>query len=93
MEIKNAIITAAATGQRTLPLQTLVDRDGVPKSALRIIIEEVVDDLAKEQRWRLNPVGALDLLPAPTSRRLKEAADATRDVEGMIVNVAHHFSC
>ena len=57
-------------------------------AALLRIIEEVVDDLAKERRWRLNPVGALDLLPAATARRLKEAADATRDVEGMIVNVA-----
>ena len=43
MEIKKAIITAAGQNQRTLPLQTLVDRDGVQKTALRIIIEEVLD--------------------------------------------------
>jgi UTP--glucose-1-phosphate uridylyltransferase len=42
VEIKKAIITAAGKGQRTLPLQTLVDRDGVTKTALRIIIEEVL---------------------------------------------------
>ncbi|HYV27321.1 MAG TPA: sugar phosphate nucleotidyltransferase, partial [Candidatus Eisenbacteria bacterium] len=42
MEIKKAIITAAGKSQRTLPLQTLVDRDGAQKSALRIIIEEVL---------------------------------------------------
>ncbi|HEY0456039.1 MAG TPA: sugar phosphate nucleotidyltransferase, partial [Verrucomicrobiae bacterium] len=42
MEIKKAIITAAAKSQRTLPLQSLVDRDGAPKTALRIIIEEVL---------------------------------------------------
>lgn len=42
MEIKKAIITAAGKTQRTLPLQTLVDRDGVPKTALRIILEEVL---------------------------------------------------
>lgn len=42
MEIKKAVITAAGKNQRTLPLQTLVDRDGVTKSALRIIIEEVL---------------------------------------------------
>ncbi len=41
MEIKKAIITAAGKSQRTLPLQTLVDRDGTSKAALRIIIEEV----------------------------------------------------
>jgi len=52
------------------------------------IIEEAVDDLAAQQRWRLHPVGALDLLPAETARRLKEAADSTRDVDGLIVNVA-----
>ena len=52
------------------------------------IIENVVADLAVSRRWRLNPVGALDLLPAETARRLKEAADSTRDLDAMIVNVA-----
>jgi short-chain Z-isoprenyl diphosphate synthase len=52
------------------------------------IIEEAVADLAASRRWRLHPVGALDLLPAGTAEKLKEAADATRDVEGLIVNVA-----
>jgi UTP--glucose-1-phosphate uridylyltransferase len=42
MEIKKAIITAAGKNQRTLPLQTLVDRDGVSKTALRIIVDEVL---------------------------------------------------
>ena len=42
MEIKRAIITAAGQAQRTLPLQTLVDRDGVTKTALRILLEEVL---------------------------------------------------
>lgn len=40
MDIKKAVITAAARSQRQLPLQTLVDRDGTTKSALRIILEE-----------------------------------------------------
>lgn len=43
MEIKKAVITAAGQNQRTLPLQTLVDRDGQPKTALQIIIEEVLE--------------------------------------------------
>jgi short-chain Z-isoprenyl diphosphate synthase len=55
---------------------------------LLAIIEEAVTDLAAERRWRLHPVGALDLLPAETSRRLKELADETRDVDGIIVNIA-----
>ena len=40
-KITKAIITAAGPGQTTLPLQRLVDRDGVEKSALEMIIEEV----------------------------------------------------
>jgi UTP--glucose-1-phosphate uridylyltransferase len=43
MEIRKAVITAAGKSQRTLPLQTLVDRDGTAKTALRIIIEEVIE--------------------------------------------------
>src|SRR4051812_11861224 len=42
MDIKKAVITAAGKSQRTLPLQNLVDRDGVNKTALAIIIEEVL---------------------------------------------------
>jgi len=42
VEIKRAVITAASPQQRTLPLQTLVDRDGVQKTALHILIEEVL---------------------------------------------------
>jgi UTP--glucose-1-phosphate uridylyltransferase len=42
MDIRKAVITAAGRGQRALPLQTLVDRDGVEKKALQIILEEVV---------------------------------------------------
>ena len=42
MEIKKAIITAAGKTQRTLPLQTLVDRDGVTKTALQIVAEEIL---------------------------------------------------
>lgn len=52
------------------------------------IIEEAVDSLADQRRWRLHPVGALDLLPARTAERLKAAEEATRDVDGMLVNIA-----
>jgi UTP--glucose-1-phosphate uridylyltransferase len=43
MYITKAVITAAGRRQRTLPLQSLIDRDGVEKSVLRILVEEVVD--------------------------------------------------
>lgn len=42
MNITKAVITAAGRGQRTLPLQTLIDSDGTEKSVLSIIIEEVL---------------------------------------------------
>jgi len=42
MKIRKAVITAAGRTQRTLPLQTLVDRDGETKSALQIILQETV---------------------------------------------------
>jgi short-chain Z-isoprenyl diphosphate synthase len=52
------------------------------------IIENAVSALAVGRRWRINPVGALDLLPDATARSLKEAQDATADLDGLIVNVA-----
>jgi short-chain Z-isoprenyl diphosphate synthase len=52
------------------------------------IIEGAVEGLAATGRWRLHPVGALDLLPASTQRALKHAEDGTRDLPGMLVNVA-----
>lgn len=41
MRIQKAVITAAGYGQGALPLQRLVDRDGIEKTALEMIIEEV----------------------------------------------------
>ncbi len=50
MKISKAVITAAGRHQRHLPLQTLVDRDGEPKSALAIVLEEIaqagIEDIA-----------------------------------------------
>ncbi|HNT75948.1 MAG TPA: sugar phosphate nucleotidyltransferase [Anaerolineae bacterium] len=42
MHITKAVITAAGRNQRTLPLQTLIDRDGAEKSVLAILIEEAL---------------------------------------------------
>jgi short-chain Z-isoprenyl diphosphate synthase len=52
------------------------------------IIEDAVESLAATGRWRVHPVGALDLLPEGTAHRLKLVEDATRDVPGLHVNVA-----
>ncbi|HUS95071.1 MAG TPA: sugar phosphate nucleotidyltransferase [Patescibacteria group bacterium] len=42
MVINKAVITAAGSGQRSLPMQTLVDRDGKEKTVLNVIVEEVL---------------------------------------------------
>jgi UTP--glucose-1-phosphate uridylyltransferase len=50
MHIMKAVITAAGRNQRTLPMQTLTDRDGAEKSVLGILVEEVlsagIDEIA-----------------------------------------------
>jgi short-chain Z-isoprenyl diphosphate synthase len=51
------------------------------------IIEDTVRELVA-QNWHVNPMGALDLLPADTARVLKDAADATATQSGLLVNVA-----
>lgn len=43
MKIKKAVITIGGKGQRILPLQTLIDRDGNEKSVLTILIEETLN--------------------------------------------------
>jgi short-chain Z-isoprenyl diphosphate synthase len=63
-------------------------RDSDELARLLRIIEDVVGDLADRRRWRLHPVGALDLLPPETARVLKEAAAVTSGVDGLLVNVA-----
>jgi short-chain Z-isoprenyl diphosphate synthase len=52
------------------------------------IIEDAVESLAATGRWRVHPVGALDLLPEATAHKLKLVEDATRVVAGLHVNVA-----
>lgn len=42
MDIVKAVITAAGRNQRHLPMQTLMDRDGVEKSMLAILVEEAL---------------------------------------------------
>lgn len=42
MRFQKAVITAASPRQRSLPLQTLIDRDGREKSVLGILIEQAM---------------------------------------------------
>ncbi len=48
MKLSKAVITAAGRSQRALPVQTLVDRDGVEKKALELILNEAADAGAEE---------------------------------------------
>jgi short-chain Z-isoprenyl diphosphate synthase len=52
------------------------------------VIEHMVSDLAATRRWRVHPVGALDLLPDQSAKRLKMADRDTADINGMLVNIA-----
>ncbi len=46
--IKKCVITAASPSQRSLPMQTLVDRDGGRKTALQILVNEALSAGATE---------------------------------------------
>jgi short-chain Z-isoprenyl diphosphate synthase len=90
--IENLLAWCDESGVEVVTLWLLsTDNLNRPEQELRPllgIIEAAVDDLAATHRWRMHPVGALDLLPSATAARLKGAEDRTRDVDGMIVNVA-----
>src|ERR1044072_6532452 len=42
MQVRTAVVTAAARKQQALPLQTLIDRDGEEKPVLAILVEQVL---------------------------------------------------
>jgi UTP--glucose-1-phosphate uridylyltransferase len=42
MQIRKAVITAAAREQRTLPMQTLFDQDGAERSVLSLVVREAL---------------------------------------------------
>jgi short-chain Z-isoprenyl diphosphate synthase len=90
--IENLLSWCDEVGVEVVTLWLLsTDNLNRPEAELRPllgIIEAAVDTLAATHRWRIHPVGALDLLPAQTAARLKAAEDGTRDVDGMLVNVA-----
>lgn len=52
------------------------------------VIDQLVQDLAARRRWRVQVVGALDLLDERWARSLRASADSTDSVVGMTVNVA-----
>lgn len=95
MKITKALITAAGRKQRTLPLQMLIDRDGVERSVLHILINEVVQagvdaigvvvrpgDEAAYAEVAGDHVGRLHFVPQPEPRGYGHALYAARDFIG-----------
>ncbi|MEZ0490911.1 isoprenyl transferase [Kineococcus sp. TBRC 1896] len=52
------------------------------------IVQDAVARVAATGRWKVHPVGALDLLPEPTAGRLRELAERTAGITTGVVNVA-----
>ena len=92
MHIKRALITAAGREQQRLPLQRLVDRDGIAKTALEIIVEEAVAAGAHEVGIVVRPgdevafraaagnaASRLELIPQPEPLGYGNAVSVARD--------------
>jgi UTP--glucose-1-phosphate uridylyltransferase len=75
VKIRKAVITAAGRRQQALPVQTLVDRDGVEKSVLAILVEEALDAGVEEVAVVVAPGDV-----APYARAAGERAAALRFV-------------
>jgi short-chain Z-isoprenyl diphosphate synthase len=52
------------------------------------VIDQLVADLAATHRWRVQAVGALELLPDDVAESLRRSSASTDGVQGMHVNVA-----
>ncbi|MFN9717487.1 MAG: sugar phosphate nucleotidyltransferase [Planctomycetota bacterium] len=55
MKIRKAVITAAGDHHARLPLQTLVDRNGEIRTALRLMLDEVIDSGIEEVAIVIRP--------------------------------------
>ncbi len=94
METKRAVITAAGESQRTLPLQTLVDRDGQTKTALRIVIEEALAARIEEICVIIAPgdEAAYALAAGPHAKRLRFVVQEKPAGYGHAVHCARDFT-
>ena len=94
MDIRKAVITAAGPSQRTLPLQTPVDRDGETKPALAIIVEEALHSGAEEICVVVHPGDAATFRAAagPHGKRLQFVEQGQSLGYGHAVWSAHQFT-
>lgn len=63
-------------------------RDEKELDSLLSIINQTIKDLAETGRWRINPVGALNLLPLEMMQSLQKVKADTDEITGILVNVA-----
>lgn len=94
MKIAKAVLTAAGRAQRSLPLQTLVDRDGQTKAALTILLEEILQAGVEEIGVVICP-GDQDAYTAAAGahgRRLQFIEQAAPLGYGHAVQCAHPFT-
>ncbi len=93
MEIKKAVITAAGKAQRTLPLQSLVDRDGRTKTALQIITEEILAAGVQDICVVISPGDqeAYATAAGPHQQRLRFVLQPTPLGYGHAIHCAHDF--
>lgn len=95
MIVKKAVITAAAQLQRALPLQTLIDRDGLEKAVLCILIEQSLAAGAEEIAVVVSPgdesryaqaagslASAVRFIPQPEPRGYGHAIYCARSFTG-----------
>jgi UTP--glucose-1-phosphate uridylyltransferase len=89
MTVHKAVITAAGPSQRTLPLQTLIDRDGVEKPILRILLEEAFGAHIEE--------AAVVIAPGDGPSYAQAAGDLARRVrfieQAQPLGYGHAISC
>tara|TARA_R110002049_G_scaffold4601_4_gene31922 strand:- start:170682 stop:171533 length:852 start_codon:yes stop_codon:yes gene_type:complete len=92
MQVRKAVITAAAPDQNRLPLQQLVSREGEDKTALQLIIEETLsagveqicvviqpDDQHSYEKAAGSHVGCLHFVPQPEPMGYADALHRAKD--------------
>ena len=65
-----------------------LSRESKELNQLVEIIDQTVSYLAQTGKWKLRPVGSLDLLPGDHARHIKQACEKTSTAPGAHVNVA-----
>ena len=94
MKINKTVITAAGKEQPRLPLQRLVDRDGIAKSALQIVLEEVIAAGTEEIGLVVRPGDEEDFRRAagPLASRLQFIVQPTPLGYGHALRCARQFT-